>query len=194
MGWFPLIFETDSESRCKNGAEACTQMEQTMGEMIKRVHTLVVVGVFERRVEFENVTTYRRDRDLAAMLTFSAAQKVVAQSFFEKNRGGRERGNLSTFVGRGVSRGIFHFPKILNDSTAMINKAKEMNLGIILDADGTFLLQHNLDILEGYSNAVAHLFLGNAQSDPFAQIVTPNITEFLRLAAALSIDMHVSLS
>lgn len=53
---------------------------------------------------------------------------------------------------------------------------RELNIPVVVDADGLYILNKNLWLVKGYKNA----------------ILTPNKAEFGRLAAALNIDLEKS--
>ena len=64
-------------------------------------------------------------------------------------------------IGPGLSRS----PMLQQDAAAWIRKARKRNIPIIIDADGLFLVQQNLSLVQGYSRCV----------------LTPNAVEFNRL-------------
>ncbi|GFR74070.1 ATP-dependent (S)-NAD(P)H-hydrate dehydratase [Elysia marginata] len=64
-----------------------------------------------------------------------------------------------------VGPGLGREEQILNSTSAVIEKAKEKNIPIVIDADGLFLVTQNPAIIKGYTNAV----------------LTPNAAEFGRL-------------
>ncbi|KAF9915668.1 hypothetical protein BX616_005634 [Lobosporangium transversale] len=71
-------------------------------------------------------------------------------------------------VGPGLSRD----KKMLQCAKHAIEKAKELDMPIVIDADGLFLVQNEPDLVQGYTKAV----------------LTPNIVEFGRLCSAKDID------
>ncbi|KAK9476034.1 Ribokinase-like protein [Lipomyces japonicus] len=72
-------------------------------------------------------------------------------------------------VGPGLGR-----DKIMLDiASSVIQRAREKDLHIVIDADGLYLVQQNPDVIKGYAKA----------------ILTPNIVEFQRLCNALHISV-----
>ncbi|RKP37357.1 Ribokinase-like protein [Dimargaris cristalligena] len=72
-------------------------------------------------------------------------------------------------VGPGLSRD----PLLLKCSGMIIEKAKERDMPIVIDADGLLLIQKNPALIAGYQNA----------------ILTPNVNEFRRLCDATGVKM-----
>ncbi|OZJ04020.1 hypothetical protein BZG36_03760 [Bifiguratus adelaidae] len=73
-------------------------------------------------------------------------------------------------VGPGLSRDKL----MLDTATGIIQKAKEQDMAIVLDADGLFLVQNNPDVVKGYAKAV----------------LTPNVVEFKRLCEAMNLKFN----
>ncbi|KAG0370818.1 Ribokinase-like protein [Gamsiella multidivaricata] len=73
-------------------------------------------------------------------------------------------------VGPGLSRD----EGMLNSAKRAIEKAKELEMPIVIDADGLFLVQNNPELVQGYKNAV----------------LTPNLVEFERLCKSKDIDAN----
>ncbi|KAK3825399.1 MAG: Ribokinase-like protein [Benniella sp.] len=71
-------------------------------------------------------------------------------------------------VGPGLSRDR----QMLQCAKHAIEKAKELEIPIVIDADGLFLIQHEPELIRGYSKAV----------------LTPNIVEFGRLCSSQDVD------
>ncbi|KAG0223396.1 carbohydrate kinase [Mortierella sp. GBAus27b] len=71
-------------------------------------------------------------------------------------------------VGPGLSRD----QRMLQSAEHAIQKAKELNMPIVIDADGLFMIQSNPELIHGYSKAV----------------LTPNVAEFDRLCSSKDID------
>ncbi|KAJ1928868.1 hypothetical protein IWQ60_001664 [Tieghemiomyces parasiticus] len=71
-------------------------------------------------------------------------------------------------VGPGLSRDDL----MLQCTAEVINKAKERNIPIVVDADGLYALQRDPQLLAGYPNC----------------IITPNINEFKRLCEATDVS------
>lgn len=70
-------------------------------------------------------------------------------------------------IGPGLSR-----DKVLLDATkGVIAEARKIDMPLVLDADGLFLVQNDPDVVKGYKNAV----------------LTPNVMEFKRLCEAVGI-------
>ncbi|KAL1935808.1 hypothetical protein VTP01DRAFT_4948 [Rhizomucor pusillus] len=71
-------------------------------------------------------------------------------------------------VGPGLSR-----DQCMQDSAKeIILKARELNMAIVLDADGLFLVQNHPDVVKGYKKAV----------------LTPNVVEFKRLCEVMKVS------
>jgi ATP-dependent NAD(P)H-hydrate dehydratase len=75
-------------------------------------------------------------------------------------------------VGPGLSRDKC----MLEAARHAIQEAKKRNMPIVIDADGLYLIQHQPDVIHGYTKAV----------------LTPNIAEFKRLCQALVSSRLVS--
>ncbi|RPA71769.1 carbohydrate kinase [Ascobolus immersus RN42] len=75
----------------------------------------------------------------------------------------------SIVVGPGLGRDDL----MLETAGKAIEKAKSLGLGVVLDADGLFLLQHKKELLKGYRKAV----------------ITPNKMEFMRLCKSFGVEM-----
>ncbi|GJJ70784.1 ATP-dependent NAD(P)H-hydrate dehydratase [Entomortierella parvispora] len=71
-------------------------------------------------------------------------------------------------IGPGLSRD----KGMLQSARHAIEKAKEMDIPIVIDADGLFLIQNEPELIQGYKKA----------------ILTPNLVEFERLCKARDID------
>ncbi|KAF9977665.1 hypothetical protein BGZ73_005381 [Actinomortierella ambigua] len=71
-------------------------------------------------------------------------------------------------VGPGLSRDEL----MLGMARYAIQKAQQLEMPIVIDADGLFLVQNNTDVIKGYHKAV----------------LTPNVAEFGRLCEALNIN------
>ncbi|KAF9402426.1 hypothetical protein BGX21_010128 [Mortierella sp. AD011] len=71
-------------------------------------------------------------------------------------------------VGPGVSRD----KGMLQCAKHAIEVAKELDIPIVIDADGLYLIQHEPDLVQGYTKAV----------------LTPNVAEFGRLCNAKNVD------
>ncbi|KAF9970074.1 hypothetical protein BGZ65_011412, partial [Modicella reniformis] len=71
-------------------------------------------------------------------------------------------------VGPGLSRD----KRMLQCAKYGIEKARELDMPIVIDADGLFLIQNEPDLVHGYSKAV----------------LTPNLAEFSRLCSSKDVD------
>ncbi|KAI1319202.1 hypothetical protein EDD11_004596 [Mortierella claussenii] len=71
-------------------------------------------------------------------------------------------------VGPGLSRD----KGMLQSAKHAIEKAKELNMPIVIDADGLFLVQNDPELIQGYSKAV----------------LTPNVVEFGRLCSIRNVN------
>ncbi|KAG0215109.1 hypothetical protein BGX28_000814 [Mortierella sp. GBA30] len=71
-------------------------------------------------------------------------------------------------VGPGLSRD----KGMLQSAKHAIEKAKDLDMPIVIDADGLFLIQHEPELVRGYTKAV----------------LTPNLVEFGRLCEVMNID------
>lgn len=74
----------------------------------------------------------------------------------------------SVIIGPGLGRNEL----VLRTVTKIVENVKRLQLPLIIDADGLWLVKENVDIVKGYGKAV----------------LTPNVVEFQRLAASLNID------
>ncbi|KAK9234275.1 Ribokinase-like protein [Lipomyces kononenkoae] len=72
-----------------------------------------------------------------------------------------------------VGPGLGRDKLMLEIATKVIERAKELGLHIVIDADGLFLVQQTPDVIRGYTKAV----------------LTPNIVEFQRLCKALGVEV-----
>ncbi|KAJ3020205.1 hypothetical protein HKX48_001150 [Thoreauomyces humboldtii] len=72
-------------------------------------------------------------------------------------------------IGPGLSRD----PLMLAIAANVILAARDANLPIVVDADGLYLVQRNLDVIKGYRRC----------------ILTPNVVEFKRLCEAAGVDV-----
>ncbi|KAK7203455.1 Ribokinase-like protein [Myxozyma melibiosi] len=72
-----------------------------------------------------------------------------------------------------IGPGLGRDPVMQEIARKVILKAKSLDLHLVIDADGLFLVQHNPDIIKGYSKA----------------LLTPNIVEFKRLCNAMSVSI-----
>ncbi|CAO3585821.1 unnamed protein product [Absidia cylindrospora] len=71
-------------------------------------------------------------------------------------------------VGPGLSR-----DELMQDTARrLIQNARQMDMAIVVDADGLFLVQHHPETVQGYKKAV----------------LTPNVVEFSRLCEAMKVD------
>ncbi|KAK9449003.1 H-hydrate dehydratase [Limtongia smithiae] len=70
-----------------------------------------------------------------------------------------------------IGPGLGRDETMLEIVRAVIHRAKELDLHIVIDADGLFLVQNSPDVISGYKKAV----------------LTPNVIEFQRLCKALDI-------
>ncbi|CCX04430.1 Ribokinase-like protein [Pyronema domesticum] len=71
-------------------------------------------------------------------------------------------------IGPGLGR-----DKLMQESArGILEEAKKRGMGVVLDADGLFMIQNNPDIVHGYTKAV----------------LTPNVMEFARLCNTQGID------
>ncbi|CAM0135776.1 hypothetical protein VKS41_001792 [Umbelopsis sp. WA50703] len=75
-------------------------------------------------------------------------------------------------VGPGLSRDS----QMLEAAKGIIERAKEKNMAIVLDADGLFLVQNNPEIVQNYQKAV----------------LTPNVVEFKRLCDSMKLKFEDS--
>ena len=74
-------------------------------------------------------------------------------------------------IGPGLGRDSL----MLNTVAVIITEARNRDLPIVIDADGLYLIQSNMDLIRNYRQAV----------------LTPNIMEFKRLADAAGIEANV---
>ncbi|KAK9257206.1 H-hydrate dehydratase [Lipomyces tetrasporus] len=72
-----------------------------------------------------------------------------------------------------VGPGLGRDKVMLEIATKVIERAKELGLHIVIDADGLYLVQQSPDVIKGYTKA----------------ILTPNIVEFQRLSNALGVEI-----
>ncbi|KAG2184534.1 hypothetical protein INT43_000443 [Umbelopsis isabellina] len=75
-------------------------------------------------------------------------------------------------VGPGLSRDS----QMLESAKGIIEKAKQQDMAIVLDADGLFLVQNHPEIVQNYQKAV----------------LTPNVVEFKRLCEAMKLKFEDS--
>lgn len=73
-----------------------------------------------------------------------------------------------------IGPGLGRDKAMLEAAGRAIEKGKELGLGIVVDADGLFLLQGRGELLRGYRRAV----------------ITPNKVEFMRLCKAFGVEMR----
>jgi len=79
----------------------------------------------------------------------------------------------SLLIGPGLGRDT----KVLEIAEHLVQKAKELDIPLVFDADGLFLLQQKPEIISGYKNV----------------ILTPNAVEFERLCSKMEIQRTKSL-
>ena len=77
----------------------------------------------------------------------------------------------SLVIGPGLGRAEY-LPSLLN---SLVLKAKEQNLPIVFDADSLFFINHNLNLVKGYKNA----------------ILTPNVMEYRRLHTSIGREIEL---
>ncbi|KAF9958035.1 hypothetical protein BGZ72_000966 [Mortierella alpina] len=95
-----------------------------------------------------------------------ASQQIWAQTF--DDIGALLKRVHVLVIGPGLSRDR----GMLQSAKHAIEKAKELEMPIVIDADGLFLIQNEPDLVQGYTKAV----------------LTPNLVEFGRLCEAMKID------
>ncbi|KAK9378562.1 Ribokinase-like protein [Kockiozyma suomiensis] len=71
-----------------------------------------------------------------------------------------------------IGPGLGRDPVMQQIAAKVLLKAKSLDLHVVIDADGLFLIQQHPDLITGYKKA----------------LLTPNIVEFQRLCKAMSID------
>jgi ATP-dependent NAD(P)H-hydrate dehydratase len=74
----------------------------------------------------------------------------------------------SVIIGPGLGRNEL----VLRTVAKIVESVKKLQIPLVIDADGLWLVKENVDIIKGYDRAV----------------LTPNVIEFQRLAASLNID------
>lgn len=77
-----------------------------------------------------------------------------------------------------VGPGLGRDQLMLDTAAEIINQAKKRKMPIIVDADGLYLVQKNLDLIKGYTECV----------------LTPNVVEFARLIEAAGLGASASAS
>jgi len=76
-----------------------------------------------------------------------------------------------------IGPGLGKDPKVLETVERVVVKAKELDICLVFDADGLFLIQQKPELVDGYKNA----------------ILTPNSIEFERLCSKMEIQRTKSL-
>ncbi|KAJ1972564.1 hypothetical protein H4R34_005369, partial [Dimargaris verticillata] len=74
----------------------------------------------------------------------------------------------AVIVGPGLSRDA----KMLQCAKGIVQRARELKLPIVMDADGLYLVQQDPEVIKGYPHS----------------ILTPNVNEFRRLCEAMNIN------
>lgn len=107
-------------------------------------------------------------------------------AFCESNRGNSSRDKVKVRVVSEVTRWLDKFDSIvlgpglgrdallLDCMIDIIKYARERNVPMVIDADGLWIINNNLNLMKGYTNA----------------ILTPNVVEMRRLADASGIDIN----
>jgi len=78
----------------------------------------------------------------------------------------------SVVIGPGLGRDL----KVLETAERVVLKAKELNIPLVFDADGLFLLQQSPELIKGYKSV----------------ILTPNAVEFDRLCTKMGIQRNTN--